>query len=141
MKRRSFIQTILGITGITVMPGSVAVAKPETRNILLQECELAGFQYYEGERLYPELRVGDDVTLKRAPQNKYDKRAVEVRWKGQMLGHIPRIANTTISQMLDRNEPISTHISTLTTAYDPWKRIKLEIYWGETANPRQTSIR
>lgn|GEM_PF-3049047 len=46
------------------MPGGIAVAKPAPRKILLQQCELAGFQYYEGERGYPNLRYGDTLTMK-----------------------------------------------------------------------------
>lgn len=130
MKRRSFIQSILGITGITVVPRSLATTKPVAQNILLQQCELAGFQYYEGERVYPSLRCGDTVTLKRAPQNPYDKRAVEVYWGKAMLGHIPRSGNMAVSQMMDRGESVSAAISKLSLTDNPWQKILIAVYWS-----------
>jgi hypothetical protein len=131
MKRRSFIQSLLGITGITVVPGSVARAKSVSRKCLLQTCELAGYQYYDGERVFPQLRQGDVLTLKRAPLNQYDKRAVEVYWGDSMLGHIPRVGNMAISQMMDRGEQISAKITALSQSDSSWQRIQIAIYLNQ----------
>ncbi len=103
MKRRGFLQALLGIAGTTALPASSSTNKNinMTKPVKLLQTSIAGFQYYKGEDLFNHIKIGDTVQLRRAPNNKYDKRAVEVYWKGNMLGHIPRLANMGISQMLD----------------------------------------
>ena len=41
------------------------------------------------------------ITTTQRSENKYDKRAVEVYWNNNMPGYIPKIANMSISQILD----------------------------------------
>lgn len=134
MKRRGFIKNILGLAGVVAVPASACLPgdRPQTvaQKILLQQVELAGFQYYAGERLYPMLRCGDSLSLRRAPDNQYDRRAVEVYWGSSMLGHIPRSSNVAVSQMLDRGEALSATIAKLSLADSPWQRIQLAIYWS-----------
>jgi len=137
MQRRNFLQALIAMVGTTTMP---ATGMPTTgsskQNIAIQkplqilETSIAGFQYYEGERLFPQLNPGDLLQLRRAAENKYDKRAVEVYWQGNMLGHIPKIANMSVSQMMDRNMQLSAHITTLTPAYSPWQCITLIVEWN-----------
>ncbi len=59
------------------------------------------------------IKIGDTVQLCRAPENKYDKCAVEVYWKGNMLGYIAKIANMSISQMFDDGVKLEAEISQL----------------------------
>jgi hypothetical protein len=86
MKRRGFLQTLLGLAGTTAIPVNAsrqqitATQKP----ILLLETSIAGFQFYEGERLFNHIKINDKVQLHRVPENQYDKRAVEVYWQGNM---------------------------------------------------------
>ncbi len=115
MKRRGFLQTILGLAGTTALPANSKIQQKllDQKQIKLLETAIAGFQYYQGKRLYNHIKIGDIVQLRRAPQNKYDKRAVEVYWKGNMLGYIPGIANMSISQMLDDGVNLEGKISQL----------------------------
>jgi hypothetical protein len=39
------------------------------------------------------------LELVRESQNAYDERAVRVDWRGQKLGYVPRMENTTVDQM------------------------------------------
>ena len=134
MKRRGFLQALLTISGTAALPANSQTVKPE-KNIKLLETSLAGFQYYEGERLFPQLNIGDPLQLNRDPANKYDKRAVEVYWRTKTpeykLGYIPRIANMSISQMLDSNEPLTASIVSLTRSDNPWQSLSLVVQWHQ----------
>ncbi len=67
MKRRSFLQTILGLAGTTVLPVNSTIRKQslEPKKLKLLETSIAGFQYYEGERLFNHIKIGDTVQLRR----------------------------------------------------------------------------
>jgi len=43
-----------------------------TAHIVLQDSPLAGFQYYAGKALWPQMQVGDALTLIREPDNSHD---------------------------------------------------------------------
>nr|WP_281722197.1 hypothetical protein [Nitrosomonas nitrosa] len=45
---------------------------------ILQVSPVAGFQYYQGEALWPQLATGQPIPLIRETGNPYDKRAVRI---------------------------------------------------------------
>lgn len=127
MNRRQLIQSVIAaLSSILLIKPAQAKAPPKT--LLLLETTLAGFQFYEGESLFPQLQTGDQLTLKRTPQNRYDENAIEVYWNEQQLGHIPRKANVALAQMMDRGEHLTATISTLQQAHNPWQRIGAAVY-------------
>jgi hypothetical protein len=48
-----------------------------------------------------------------------------------MLGHIPRVGNMAISQMMDRGEQISAKITALSQSDSSWQRIQIAIYLNQ----------
>ncbi|MCB1736339.1 MAG: HIRAN domain-containing protein [Gammaproteobacteria bacterium] len=96
--------------------------------VRIQDSPIAGFQYYAGELVRDRLRIGDALELRRAPANPYDRRAVEVWWHGHQLGHLPRVENHTVAQMLDRGMPLHARIVSLQDDPDPWKRVRFDIH-------------
>lgn len=129
MQRRSFIRGLLALAGAGALPTHTAQAR-DRHTIPLQQSPVAGFQYHEGEDLWPLMAKGDPLTLIREPDNQYDKRAVRVEWQGHKLGYVPRKENTTISQMLDRGQSLGAKIAAKQSEDNPWKRIKMKI-WAE----------
>jgi hypothetical protein len=136
MERRVFLSSLALLGAAVGMPwpsarsGTAAtpVADGVRKRIALQTSPVAGFQYHEGEACWPELRIGDTLTLVREPTNSHDGRAVAVEWEGQRLGYVPRAENAAISSLLDRDEMLTANISALQQAEDPWKRVKLEVW-------------
>jgi len=106
-------------------PG-VALAQA-TAHILVQDSPLAGFQYHAGKVVWPELRVGDVLTLVREPDNPHDARAVRVDWRGRKLGYVPRRENADVARMLDNGQQLTARISRLAESRDPWLRVRFEI--------------
>jgi len=112
-----------------VLPASVLTGSVRgERKILLLESVLAGFRYYEGEKVWNILRKGDPLELRREPDNPYDPRAVEVLWKGRKLGYVPRRDNAVIAQLMDRGNLLKGKISKLRETSNPWHRVSIEIY-------------
>ena len=129
MSRRSFIKSVLslGLLPIATKAESITASK-QTQTILLQHSPISGFQYYEGENVWSQMKVADALTLQREPQNRYDTHAIAVYWQQSKLGYIPRRENRTLTQMLDRGQTRNAQIQRLQNEAAPWGRIEVKIY-------------
>ena len=128
MQRRKFIQ-LLSVLPLTAPAITLAAAlSPVDRRLLIQNSPLAGLAYYQGESLWKRFHISDPLQLIREPDNKYDRQAVAVYWRKHKLGFIPRVANTAISQMLDRGVPVQAQITRLDESDNSWKRIRFSVY-------------
>lgn len=131
MRRRHFIQSLLGLLGLSGLApvSSEAAAVVESRKVLLQTSPVAGFQYHEAEAAWPLLACGCDVELVREPENPYDEKAVRIDWRGRKLGYVPRLENHAVAQLMDRGESLSARVTALQVNPNPWERIRIEILW------------
>jgi len=126
MNRRGFIKFFVkGGLCLPLIP-AVALASP-MRKIIVQESPIAGFQYYAGDEIFPDLWVDTPLLLVRDPENKYDKNAVAVHYKQYQLGFVPRAENTAVAQMLDKGERLSAKVVELAMSKNPWERIRFEV--------------
>jgi hypothetical protein len=98
-----------------------------TTHILLQDSPLAGFQYHAGKTLWPQMQVGDALTLIREPDNSHDAKAVRVEWQGRKIGYVPRRENADVARLLDRGQVLTARIVRLAEVRDPWSRVRFEI--------------
>jgi len=96
--------------------------------LLLQNSPLAGFRYYEGKRLWSEMKVGDTLQLVREPDNSYDPNAVRVDWHGHKLGYVPRADNEALARFMDRGSKAEARITRLKKSRNPWQRMEFEVY-------------
>jgi hypothetical protein len=95
--------------------------------ILLQNSPLAGFRYYEGKRLWSEMKVGDTLQLVREPANSYDPNAVRVEWQSHKLGYVPRADNQALARFMDRGSKAEARITRLKKSRNPWQRMEFEV--------------
>ena len=129
MSRRAFLKSITALVGGLALP---AIAHTNIRSVTwktLQTTPLAGVQYHSGETLWPQFATGQQLTLTREADNKYDDRAVRVEWQGHKLGYIPRLDNAAVSQLLDRGETLEAAIVGLESSSNPWDRVRVEVRW------------
>jgi len=129
MSRRVFLKSLTALLGGFSLPVIAHTRLDQVRWKTLQISPVAGFQYYQGETLWPQLDAGQSVTLVRETDNPYDERAVRIDWQGHKLGYIPRMDNAAVSQLLDRGETISAWIVGLKKSNNPWDRIMVEVQW------------
>lgn len=100
----------------------------ETVRILVQSSPLAGSQYYRLEELQGRIKVGDTLELLREPDNRHDKNAVSVRWKGEPLGYLPRKENRSVAKAIDDGETVRATVENMTAETNPWKRLRISVY-------------
>jgi hypothetical protein len=96
-------------------------------HILLQDSPLAGFQYHAGKTLWPQMQVGDALTLVREPDNIHDAKAVRVEWQGHKIGYVPRRENADVARFMDGGQTLVARIVRLAEVRDPWSRVRFEI--------------
>lgn len=121
----SFVR--MGLAVLFVLLVSPTQAGEVKANLLLQDSPLAGFQFHAGKKLWPQMRVGDHLSLVREPQNVHDSRAIRVEWQGVHIGYVPRRENTDIARLMDQGVPAFARISRLAESRDPWARVRFEI--------------
>lgn len=107
---------------------ALSPAAAQTLKVLAQSSPLAGFQFHAGNRLWPELRQGDPLSLIREPDNPHDRQAVRVEWRGQHLGYLPRAENRTVAAEIDAGHRVSAKIARLREHRNPWQRVLVDIY-------------
>ena len=107
---------------------SPALARAESVRILVQSSPLAGSQYYAVGEFWGELRVGDPLDLIREPDNRHDRNAIRVEWRGHKLGYVPRAENRALAAALDQGDKLVARIAQLTEHPDPWRRVRFEVY-------------
>ena len=129
MSRRVFLQSLTALLGGLALPALTQVKPAAKPWKALQISPIAGFQYHQGETLWPQLATGQSVTLIREPGNRFDQRAVRIDWQGEKLGYIPARDNAAVSQLLDRGEKLSALIVGLKKSHNPWERIEVEVRW------------
>jgi hypothetical protein len=96
--------------------------------ILVQSSPLAGFRYGAAAEVWPELRVGDPLELRREPDNPHDPHAVRVEWRGRTLGYVPRRENSGVAWGLERGAPLRARLSRIEPHANPARRIEFEVY-------------
>lgn len=89
-----------------------------------------GEAYYAARDSISTLAVGATVTLRREPDNPYDRRAIEVfDSEGRKLGYIARMDNCAVARMMDAGERFAARVGRI----DPWAMdIRLEVDWLPT---------
>jgi len=108
--------------------GISASATAETVKILVQSSPLAGSQFYAVAEVWPQIRLGDRLTLIREPENRHDRKAVRVEWQGRQLGYVPRAENRAVARALDDGEKLEARVSRLREDPDPWRRVEFEVF-------------
>ena len=130
MLRRSFLSSLFAASAALPFAGRAqgAVGSHDgNRELLIQKSPVAGFQYHDGEAVWSRLSAGDSLHLLREPDNPYDRQAVAVYRAGAKLGYVPRVANTAVSQMMDRGERLVARIERLRESQNPWQRVEFSI--------------
>ncbi len=123
MKRREFLKAIFAIPiGVSLLS-----FRRREKEITVLETVVAGFQYYEGEKVWKSLSAGTRLTLKREPENPYDEMAVAVYSGSRKLGYLPRMDNTTTAQLMDSGSKAYAVITHTNRSDNPWERVSLKV--------------
>lgn len=106
----------------------LTAAQAESVRLLVQSSPLAGSQYYAVGEFWRQLQVGDALTLVREPDNRHDRHAIRVEWRGHKLGYVPRSENRSVAAAMDQGERLVARIARLTEHPNPWRRVEFEVF-------------
>ena len=98
------------------------------KEFFFNEFYIAGYAYYDGEKVEDWLLEGKIVTFKREPGCIYDAKAVEIYAGRKKLGYIPRRDNELISSLMDQGVPIKGEIRKRNFDDRPRKRVKISAF-------------
>lgn len=88
---------------------------------------LAGFQYHRAEGIWPFLRPGLELRLRREPWNRHDPLAVAVYYRREKLGYLPRADNAAVARWLDQGRTLRASIAGLAEGDHPRGRVQLRL--------------
>lgn len=92
-----------GLLSLLNRAGTVAsLPQPFARDILLLECHVAGTAYRDLNAIESTLRTGDELILRREPDNEHDDLAIQILTaSGTHVGYIPRAKNESLARLMD----------------------------------------
>ena len=103
-------------------------AQADSVRMLVQSSPLAGSQYYAMEAFWADIKVGDALSLIREPDNRHDKHAIRVEWRGHKLGYVPRAENRVVAAAMDQGDNMAARIAKLRENANPWLRVEFELF-------------
>ena len=107
--------------------GKTEVVLPFSTQVFLMETHVAGTIYHDADEEAKSLKGGQQLVLKREPDNPHDDLAIEVlRQNGARLGYIPRNQNGVLARLMDAGKQICAEISAC-YAEDTWSEIDIKI--------------
>jgi len=106
----------------------LTVAQADSIRMLVQNSPLAGSQYYAMEIFWSEIKVGDALALIREPDNKHDRNAIRVEWRGHKLGYVPRAQNRAVATAMDAGDKLTARVSSQSDNKNPWQRLAFEVF-------------
>lgn len=105
--------TISGKNMITLATGTdlSTLLRPLSREIPLFDSYVAGTGYISDPSILDALKVGDTLTLRREPENRFDENAILVLdGKEQKIGYIPERDNTVFARLMDAGKFLTARI-------------------------------
>lgn len=100
------------------------------------ELPLAGFRHHRAAGVWPFLRPGAALDLKREPWNRHDPRAVAVYFRREKLGYLPRTDNGAVARWLDQGRALSARIACLDADGPPARRLLLRLELQQVTSGR-----
>ena len=91
---------------------------------------IAGFQFHDGAFALDKLKPGKKLKMVAEPDNPYDPDAVALRYKGTMLGYVPRADNGTIAQLMrfGHKGVFEARVMQVDPEADPWNQVRVGIF-------------
>ncbi|MBS5883686.1 MULTISPECIES: HIRAN domain-containing protein [Clostridium] len=100
---------------------------PFETNIYLQTVLIAGINYYIEESIT--LLEGEKIILKREPENKYDKYAIELYTeKNKKIGYVSKRNNKIFARLMDAGKILYAEIRTINYYFEEIEEIWIRIF-------------
>lgn len=125
MNRSEFLKSLgLGASGL-IVPVNLFV---NTKQVKVYDNFVRGLTYYDFRKVRNELKVGDQLQLKREQDNKYDRFAIQVNFNEFRLGYIATFENIVLANMMDLDVGLNAIVSQHTTSGNIYDVLAVEVY-------------
>ena len=102
--------------------------KPLQNEILLFDSYVAGTMHIKDESVFDDIKVGDKLTLRREPDNRFDDKAILVLDpEGRKLGYIPERDNMVFARLMDAGKFLIAKIDHIEPK-GSFRQINISIY-------------
>ena len=120
-------RALLRLISCIPFAGALA-ARAQPPGAILVETRIEGYRHYDGPRIESTLREGDELELRREPQNPHDARAIAIHdTRGRKLGYLPRKENRIPARLMDQGMELTAAITTIARDAEPWKRVRVAL--------------
>lgn len=134
MHRRTFLRLSATLVGTLLFRKAAEEdypVEPSAKTIPLCLCTVAGLKYHQGQGLLPQLRAGQQLTLRREPKNPHDPKAIAVfAASGHKLGYLPRRLNEIPANLMDCGRPVVARVNEVDAEALPWEAVVMEVGVG-----------
>jgi hypothetical protein len=95
-----------------------------SNQMLIFNC--AGFQYHDADKI-DRFKIGDEINLEIDDDNKYDKNAVMLHYKGYLIGYVPHYNALEVREILESDEEYFASIFEYNSKREPYDKLKISI--------------
>ncbi|MHB2149850.1 HIRAN domain-containing protein [Calditrichota bacterium LG25] len=126
--RRDLLKRILALPLVGAALSKTLIAGVKEKEIFINQFSVAGFRFYEGEALLPQMKTGQVLQLQLDPENEYDKYAVKIFYKGRHIGFVPRSDNKHICRLLRQKVKLICRIAEIRLDEVPWQQLAVKVW-------------
>ena len=103
--------------------------QPLIREIYLYHTYVAGTSYVKEQSRFIDLGPGDELILKREPDNEHDDRAILVlNNRKEKLGYVPRAENIVFSRLMDAGKILKAKVREKDLSEYGYWEMEMEIF-------------
>lgn len=116
------------VVALTESGGLSEVIKPLSREIYLFDTYVAGVSHLQDKSVLDEIKVNDQLILRRE-DNKFDDKAIMLMTKGgKKLGYVPEKDNVIFSRLMDAGKLLTAYIRLIKVRSIDYQQISIAIY-------------
>lgn len=116
------------VVALTEGGGLSKVIKPLSREIYLFDTYVAGVSHLQDKSVLDEIKVNDQLILRRE-DNKFDDKAIMLMTKGgKKLGYVPEKDNVIFSRLMDAGKLLTAYIRLIKVRSIDYQQISIAIY-------------
>lgn len=125
MNRSDFLKSLgLGAGGLVLPTNSFLKSK----KIKIYDNYVQGLNHYHFHKIRDIIKEGDEVQLKREPENLYDSFAIQVNKNDFRLGYLSAFENIVMANLMDSGAKLTAFISQKDLKQKVYHWLAVEVY-------------